>query len=465
VTVVTIQAGNGNITGATQTLARISDERVRPNALAPIAVAHAAAGDMPKALQLAGEIPDSTYAHGDAFFRIAEIQATAGDVPGALHTVADKWSLNPYRLRPIIQAQLAAGSIDQAVQLTKLTDDQYLKSYLLWAVAAQVKDRKHQLDIAATIPVEGVKAYAYQEIADSQLAEGDVQGCLKSLTVATEAAPAIKNNFARAPLQWGIATIFARAHDIAQARAVAMTIELEGHRNNALRDIIVIQAKDQDYDGALQTALLGTGEDSLTDYALTVIADRQVVVESLDNAMDTIAKIKSDESRNAAFGSAAAAAGEAGQITAALRLIQVQRQGVAEALRFVETPGALEQLRQGDDRAQKLFSDVHSFQSALAGTLNEIALSRAGNGALQEALGYALLIPEADSESGRTFESLAFNQAKRGDVDGALRWITAAHLPSQKAFALSGVAGAVMLKEKNRLPALGISHPFGKIVR
>src|SRR4051812_16219357 len=43
-TVLAIQASKGNITGATQTLARISDESVRTNALAPIAVAYAAAG-------------------------------------------------------------------------------------------------------------------------------------------------------------------------------------------------------------------------------------------------------------------------------------------------------------------------------------------------------------------------------------------------------------------------------------
>ena len=448
VTVVAIQASKGNITGATQTLARIADERVRPNAPAPIAVAHAAAGDIPKALQLAGQIPDNFYAHGDTFLRIAAIQAAAGDVPGALRTVADKWPMNPYGLIPIIQAQLAAGSIDQATQLTKVTDDQYLKSYLLWAVATQVKDRTRQLDIAASIPVKGVKALAYKDIAESQLAGGDVHGCLSSLTVATEAVPATINNFARADLQWRIATTFARAGDIARARTVAMTIEKEGHRNNALGDIITIQAEGQDYDGALQTALLGTGEDSLTDSALSVIAKRQVVAGLLDKAMGTIAKMKSDESKNTTLASLAEAAGEAGQITAALRLIQVQRQRIAEALRFVETPGAFEQLRQGDDRAQKLFSDVNSFQFGLAGTLNKIALSRARDGALQEALGYALLIPETDSESGRTFGSLAFNQAKGGDVDGALRWITAAHLPSQKAFALSGVASALIQKEK-----------------
>jgi hypothetical protein len=201
VTVVAIQASKGNITGATQTVARISEKIARANALAPIAVAYAAAGDIPKALQLAGQIPDDYYAHGDAFLRIAAMQAAAGDVPWALRTVADKWHLNPYRLIPTIQAQLAAGSIDQAVQLTKVTDDQYLKSYLLLAVATQVKDRKRQLDIAATIPVEGVKALAYKEIAESQLAEGDVQGCLSSLTVATEAVPATYNNFARADLQ------------------------------------------------------------------------------------------------------------------------------------------------------------------------------------------------------------------------------------------------------------------------
>jgi hypothetical protein len=446
-TVVAVQASKGNIAGATQTLARISEKIARANAQAPIAVAYAAAGDIPQALQLAEQIPDNYYAYGDAFFRIAAIQAAAGDVPGALHTVADKWHLNPYRLIPIIQAQLSAGSIDQAVQLTEVTDDQYLKSYLLLAVAIQVKDRKRQLDIAATIPVEGVKALAYKEIAEIQLAEGDVQGCLSNLTIATEAVPATSNNFARADLRWRIAAIFARAQDIKQARKVAMTIEIEGHRNSALREIIEIQARALDYDGALQTASLGTGEDSLTDYALSRIAERQVVVENLDKALGTIVKIKSDESRNTAFASVAEAAGEAGQIAAALTLIQVHRLAVAEALRFVETPGSLEQVRHLDDRSSKLFSDVHLFQYALAGVLSKIALSRARDGALQEALGYALLIPNVH-DMGRTLESIAFIQAQGGDVDGGFRWITAAQLPSQKAFALHGVASALILKEK-----------------
>lgn len=446
-TIVAIQASKGNIAGATQTLSRISEKNARANAMAPIAVAHATAGDVPKALQLAEQIPDNYYAHGDAFFRIAAIQATAGDVPGALHTVADKWHLNPYRLIPIIQAQLATGSIDKAIQLTKVNDELYLKSYLLWAVATQVKDRKRQLDIAATIPVGGIKALAYKDIAESQLTDGDVQGCLSSLTIATEVVPATSNNFARADLRWRIAAIFARALDIIQARKVAMTIEIEGHRNIALREIIEIQAKAQDYDGALRTASLGTGEDSLIDYALNRIAARQILVEPVDQAMRTIAKIKNDESRRVALASVAETAGEAGRIAEALALVQMHRLAIAEALKFVETPGSLEQARRLDDRASKLFSDVHFFQFALAGVLSEIALSRARNGALQEALGYALLIPRAD-KSGQTLESIAFHQTKGGDVDGALRWISAATLPSQKAFALHGVASALMLKEK-----------------
>ncbi|MDP3595853.1 MAG: hypothetical protein Q8S75_02525, partial [Nitrospirota bacterium] len=284
-TVVAIQAHKGNIKGATQTLARISEKIARTNAQAPVAVAYAAAGDISKALQLTKQIPDNYYAYGDAFFRIAAIQAADGDVPGALHTVADIWHLNPYRLIPIVQAQLSAGSFDQAVQLTKVTDDQYLKSYLLLAVATQVKDRTRQLDIAATIPVEGVKALTYKEIAESQLAEGDVRGSLSSLTIATGVVEATSNNFARADLRWRIAAIFARAHDISQARTVAMTIEIEGHRNSALSEIIEIQARAQDYDGALQTASLGTGEESLTDYALNRIAARQIVVEPVNKVM------------------------------------------------------------------------------------------------------------------------------------------------------------------------------------
>ncbi|ULA59097.1 MAG: hypothetical protein LZF60_80493 [Nitrospira sp.] len=41
-------------------------------------------------------------------------------------------------------------------------------------------------------------------------------------------------------------------------------------------------------------------------------------------------------------------------------------------------------------------------------------------GALEEALGYALMIVEPD-ESGRTLGELSFKQARRGDAEGALR--------------------------------------------
>lgn len=445
-TLVAFQTSTGNITGATQTLARISEAKVRPNAQASIAVAYAAAGDIPKALQLAGQIPENYWAHGNAFLRIAAIQAAAGDVPGAFRTVADNWRRHYYELIPIIQAQLAAGSIEQALQLTKLTDDQDLKNIILWAVATQVKGRTRQLDIAATLPAGYPKALAYKEIAESQLAEGDVSGCLRSLMAATAAAPATYNNFSRADIQWRIATTFAKAHDIVQARKVAMTIEKEGHRNSALRDIITIQAKEQDYDGALQTALLGTGEDPLTDHALSQIAEHQMVVGLLDQAMGTIAKIKSDKTKGWALASAAAAAGEAGQIAVALKFIQRYRLEVAEALRFVETSGAFAQRKHLGDRADTLFSHADSYQHALAWTLSNIAQSRARSGALQEALGYALVIPEG--KSAETLVSIAFDQTQRGDVDGVFRWIRAAQLPSQKAFALVGTARALLEKKK-----------------
>lgn len=447
VTVVEIQASKGNITGAEQTLARISEQIARANALSHIAIAYAAGGDIQRALQLSAEIPENYAARGAALYRIAEIQAKNGDVPAALRTVQDVWRANPYSLIPLMQLHLATGSPDEAVQLTELTEDHGFKSYLLWAVTMAEKNRMRQLNVAATIPVRGVKALTYKDIAHRQLAEGDVQGCLDSLSIATQEAPAVYNIYARADLQWRIATLYARAHDITQSRKVALTIELEGHRNFALREIVGVQAQAQDYEGALQTALLGKGDDSLMDYALSRIAERQVAVETLDRAMETIAKIKSDEARTTAYASVAASAAEAGKITHALTLIQVHQQAIAEARVFVETAEALDSLRTGDARAMKLFSQLHSFSHATAHTLSRIALSRADHGALQEALGYALLIPEHDTESGETFKWLAFNQTKHGDVDGVVRWITAAEFPSHKAFALVGVASALITKD------------------
>ena len=446
--VVAIQANRGNIIGAVATLASISEHIAHANASSHIAVAYAAAGDIPKALQLAAEIPDNYAARGDAFYRIAEIQAKGGDMPGALQTVKDEWHTNPYRLIPLIQMQLAVGSWDQAIQLTKLTEDQYLRSYLLWAVARNGKTSVHQLNVAATIPVRGVKALTYKDIAEAQLADGDVQGCLNSLTVATQEAPATYNNFARADLQWRIASLYARAHDIGQARRVAMVIDKEGHRNFALREIVEIQVKEHDDKEALEAASLGTGEDSLTDYALSRIAERQVVMESLPKAMDTIGKIKSDETRVLALASAGEAAAEAGQIATALTLVETHRKAVGEALKFVEMPGSLERLKHDDERAKKLSRDAYFFQHAITYTLGNIARSRADNGVLQEALGYALLIPEAENEGLRTLGWIAFNQAKAGHVDEALQWVALAQVSSQKAFGLLGVANALILKEK-----------------
>lgn len=447
VTVVEIQASKGNITGAEQTRARISQHIARANASAHIAIAYAAGGDIPKALQLSADIPENYASRGTALYRIAEIQAKSGDVPAALRTVKDEWRANPYSLIPLMQVQLAAGSSDEAVQLTELTEDQGFKSYLLWAVTMAEKNRMRQLNVAATIPVRGVKALTYKDIAHRQLAEGDVQGCLSSLTIATQEAPAVYNIYARADLKWRIATLYARALDITQSRKVALTIEQEGHRNSALQEIIGIQAQGQDYEGALQTALLGKGDDSLIDYALSRIAERQVAVGTLDQGMETIRQIESDEARTTAYASVAAAAAEAGKITHALTLIQAHHQAIAEARVFVETAEALDSLRTGDARAMKFYSQLHSFSRATAHTLSRIALSLADHGALQEALGYALLIPEEDTESGETFKRLAFNQAKHGDVDGVLRWITAAEFPSHKAFALVGVASALITKD------------------
>lgn len=446
-TVVAIQAKHGNVLGATQTLALITEKISRANAIASIAVAYAAAGDIPKALELAGEIPDTSHAYADAFLRIAAVQAKAGDVPGTLRTIAKKWRSNPYGVFPIVEAQLAVGSIDRVIHSTNLISDPSLKSYMLFALVNQVTHRDRQIEIAAIIPVEGVRALAYKSIAEGQFGEGDVQGCLRSLKVSRAAVPAVYNNFARADLQWRISAIFAKAQDIDQAREVAMTIEMEGHRNAALRDIIDIQATAQDYDGALQTAFLGTGEDSPADYALRRIAERQVVEESLEKATSTVAKIKRDEARREALSSLAVIAGKAGQIAMALKLIGLQRERAAEALKLFEMPGAAEQLKRDAKRFRKLSFDVYLFQTTMSWTLREIALSRAGSDALQEAFGYALMIPDGH-EGVRTINRIAFNQAKNGDVDGALRWSRRAQLPSHTAFALAGIASALLLGEQ-----------------
>ena len=272
-TVVAIQAQKGDITGATQTLSRISTKLAKANAIVPIAVAYAAMGDIAKALQLAAEIPNDFFAYGDAFLRIATIQAAAGDMQGAMRTVIDTWHYNPYVLSPILEPKLAAGDIDGAVKIANLSQDIYLRSYLLLAVTNHIKDGQRRLDIAATIPTGHAKALAYQRIAEVQRIAGDVPGCLSSLQHAVEAVASIHNIWAKANIQWQIAKTFAEARDVKNARTVAMAIEQDSHRKFALQDIIAIQARGMDYTGALDTASLGREEDFLTDYAFSRVAE------------------------------------------------------------------------------------------------------------------------------------------------------------------------------------------------
>jgi hypothetical protein len=335
-----------------------------------------------------------------------------------------------------------------ASEFRDLTDDPYLRNYLLWAFSRNANERNQQIDIATRIPHGHAKALAFREIAESQLAEGDLVGCLRSLGTATEAAKATLNRYTRADIQWRIAVLFARAHDILQARTVAVGIEEAGHREAAVREIVEIQAKNQDYEGAMQTALLGTGDEPSTDHALSRIAAQQAALALLNDAMETIDHIQNDEARGNGLAAAAAAAGEAGQVGTALRIMQIHRQWIdtpRQRSRHSET-GQESDLFQGQPENRAM--DLHAWGRFVTHTLRCMAIAHADRNALEEALGYAIIIPDS-AESGRTLGEIAFKQARRGDVEGALRWIERAELPAHKAFALSAVARALMDPNEN----------------
>lgn len=384
----------------------------------------------------------------DVVSRIAEAQAKAGDVRGALHTVRQTWQLHPYALIPIVQSQMRTEFFHGASEFRDLTDDSYLRSYLLWAFSRNIKERHQRIEIATHIPPGHAKALAFREIAESQLAEGDLDSCLSSLATATEAAKSTVNRNTRADIQWRIAALFARARDILQARTVAIGIEEAGHREAAVREIVEIQAKNQDYQGAMQTALLGTGDESSTDYALTRIAAQQAALAMLDDAMETITHIQNDEARGNGLAAAAAAAGKAGQFETALRLMQIQRQWIATPRQqFRQSAiGQASDLPYAEPENRAV--DLLAWGQSVTYTLRCMAMAHADRNALEEALGYALIIPDP-AESGRTLGEIAFKQARRGDVEGALHWIEQAEFPAHKAFALSGVARALMALNEN----------------
>jgi len=447
VDVVGIQSIKGAISNALTTLKLIDETTARQNALAYVALGYAKTGNLEEALKVAAEIPTNYAAHQDALTSIAKVQAAAGDLRGALVTVADVMDGHPYATWGIFAPQLSKGDVDGALEVAEAIPDSYHRSYALWGIANQTGDLDRSVKIATNIPGGHARASAFHSIATSQLAHGDAAGALRSLHNALEAVPSIRNIWAKADIQWRIAASFAEAGDIQEARATALAIEQLGHRQFALRDIISVQARVGNYAGAVETAKLTGASDQalLTDFAFSAIAKAQAGSGDTDKARETVAKIRDFGSRVGALAVIATSQRDSQHLGIALQIAGDLREESEKGFHSLDSLEGSEKLRKADSEAVAVAIQATQARDVVFRIFRAIALGRVKANAIQEALGYAILESDKYHRS-EILSDVAEEQAVTGDERGALLWAQALPTPTEQAFAFLGTANGLIRK-------------------
>jgi len=207
------------IAEALQTARGIEDARARVMALAAVAGAQAASGDVAGALQTIAEAREAALGIEDAFLRaraladVAQAQTAAGDVAGAVQTFAsaretargiEDADQRAQALAVVAEAQAAAGDVAGALQTARGIEEAYLRA---WALAA---------------------------VARAQAAAGDVPGALQTIDEALQTARGIESASTRAFALAAVARAQAAAGDVAGALQTARGIEEASVRARAL---------------------------------------------------------------------------------------------------------------------------------------------------------------------------------------------------------------------------------------
>jgi hypothetical protein len=228
--------------------ALIQDWR-RSSALVAVIRASAELRDVAGARRLAQQVSDRGW-QAAAWEQVAVAQARSGDVAGARQTVgaiADSERRN-LALIGIGQAQAKAGDVQGALATAALASGHARARILREAAKAQAAagDVVRARAIAAVISEEGESSAALRAIARAQLGRGDV--------TAAQATVALLPPLAQTYVLGEVAVAQVKAGDVAGGLATARGAPTTEYRWMALRDVAIAQAAAGDLAAARQTA-------------------------------------------------------------------------------------------------------------------------------------------------------------------------------------------------------------------
>ena len=436
--IVQVQARAGDIGGAMETLKTVDGTWSRYSAAVALANMaenqtkegdRAAAAETFRLARLAATSIQDEKDLSKALSAIAQAQARAGDIKGALQTVASLPSENSraVALITIAEAQAKGGDRAGAAETFRLA-----------------------LQAAATIQDAPNKFYAFGEIAQAQAKSGDRAGAAETFRLALQAATTIQDEVTKSGILYSIAVAQARAGDGKGALQTAGTIPNKGLQALALPIIPQSQAQAGDMKGALET--LAAMPTEYKPGILLGIAYAQAKAGDVQGALQTADAIQSGRSKSEARGVIAQMQATAGDVHGALR-----------------TAAAIEDPRP-DPITQTLDKKIDAYQGMRTASafqkdpriVRSIAHSQATAGDVQGALQTAKAI-QMEPDKSSVLGAIAESQAKAGDVQGALQTAAAIQKEPYKSYALRAIAHAQVTAgdiQGARQTAAGIQEPI-----
>ena len=431
------------------------------NALGQLAIAYANKGNVEEAFRTLERLKDRTKQEppaivGDVTANLVEAQAKQGNVHGAVKTALSIAGENPHPLMAIVGDLVRKGNAQKAQEIVAGLDDG-AKSYAQWGIVqAQItQGRLTDAQVTASAIKPGhAKASALLELAPYHLQHGAKQLALLLLQEAETSARSTVNDWTRADILWRIAAETALAGDAARAIAIAKSIEKDGHRGSAIFDIAKAQAKRGDFAEAFNTASLlkqtvPTSPPALSPYhmALFEILAQMVRAGKGTDAKDTAAKFQdTDIRRSWLYSGIAMAYADLGNVKEAKAVLALAETEDQRSARRKELRQIADKRRLGSPPANEpRLRELAELDIEIQRALDAIAKALARKGDL---IGAMAIADEANDLA--LIKELSALHVLAGRKEDTLRWAHKLSSPSEKVFALVGIATALSQEADKR---------------
>lgn len=435
----------------------------RANALGHVAWAHANAGQFEEAYRQLDEIKKQYKGENyaivwNATASIAEAQAKHGNVAQAIEMAKTVDENTPYPLMHIVGGLIRTSDMPRVLLIVSGLKES-LQQYAKWGiVTAQIElnNLEGAHTTAHAIKPGHAKANALMELANHYRERRDKATARTLLEEATVAALSTINNWTRADILWHIAASTANAGDGTTALKIAKSIEKDGHKRFAIRDIAKAQAEQGAFKDAFDTAdllqqLRSENSDNGTETYIDALSDiltQMVRANRTKEARESVARLDGLKAHRAPLYSAIAAAqADADDVQGARVTLSYAETDAQRAARRKEMTRLVDLLkqRQGSEELRQL-RVLQTRESDTLPALEAIALAWARKGFLAEASNIA---NDLDfHKRSDLYKEIGNRLVVSAGKSEALRWARTLSASSDKAYALVGIASAIFSSEQ-----------------